>query len=196
MSAPIHQQRRAKNAQSDDRIRAFLRVARLGHIATVLDGQPFINPTTFWYDPAAHALYFHSNVVGRMRTNANQAPVACFSASEMGRFLPANTALEFSVQYESVIAYGTLAVLTDPAAQRLALQGLIDKYFPNLTAGQEYRPITEVELKHTSVYALHITAWSGKRNWAAQADHDPAWPALSHTVLATVHGPTLPPDLL
>lgn len=90
MSAPIHQQRRAKNTQSDDRIRAFLQVARLGHIATVWDGQPFINPTTFWYDPATHAIYFHSNLVGRMRTNANPAPTACFAfrPAKWGAFCP------------------------------------------------------------------------------------------------------------
>jgi hypothetical protein len=41
------------------------------------------------------------------------------------------------------------------------LYGLIGKYYPTLTAGKEYRPITDQELKHTSVFAIAIESWSG-----------------------------------
>jgi hypothetical protein len=30
-----------------------------------------------------------------------------------------------------------------------------------MTAGKEYRPITDEELKRTSVYAIAIESWSG-----------------------------------
>jgi nitroimidazol reductase NimA-like FMN-containing flavoprotein (pyridoxamine 5'-phosphate oxidase superfamily) len=87
-------------------------------------------------------------------------------------------ALEFSVQYESVVAFGSVRVLTDAAEQRHALSGLIAKYFPAMRAGHEYRPITDQELKRTSVYALSIESWSGKRNWAEKADQSDEWPSL------------------
>ena len=35
-----------------------------------------------------------------------------------------------------------------------ALYGLIGEYYPALTAGKEYRPITDQELKRTSAYAI------------------------------------------
>jgi uncharacterized protein len=101
-----------------------------------------------------------------------------YPASDSGRFLPSNVALEFSVQYESVVAYGTLRVLEDPAEQRAALTGLIAKYFPTMRPGHEYRPITDQEVKRTSVYALRIESWSGKRNWPDQADQSDAWAPL------------------
>ncbi len=175
---PANQQRRPQHVQSDEWTRDFLIRAQIGHIATRWGEQPFINPTTFWYDPERHEIYFHSNIVGRVRANADRHERICFEASEFGKFLPSNVALEFSIQYESVIAYGTVQLLEDLDEKRRALYGLIGKYFSAMTAGKEYRPITDQELKRTSVYAIKIESWSGKRNWDERADQSNEWPAL------------------
>jgi nitroimidazol reductase NimA-like FMN-containing flavoprotein (pyridoxamine 5'-phosphate oxidase superfamily) len=45
-----------------------------------------------------------------------------------------------------------------------------------MTSGEDYRPITDEELKRTSVYAIAIESWSGKRNWPQQADQSNEWP--------------------
>lgn len=175
---PANRQRRPKNARDDEWIRAVLARAQIGHIATRWDEQPFINPSTFWYNPALHEIVFHSNVVGRVRANSERHDRVCFEASEFGTLLPSNVALEFSIQYNSVIAFGALHVIDDPAHQRAALYGLIGKYFPHMTAGQEYRPITDKELARTSVYRIAIERWSGKQNWKDRAEQSDEWPAL------------------
>ncbi len=188
---PANRQRRPQHAREDDWARAFLRRAPIARIATVWGDQPFINPTTFWYDEARHQLIFHSNVTGRIRANSEHHSRVCFEASEFGQWLPSNVALEFSVQYASVIVYGTLQVVEDFDEKRRLLSGLIAKYFPDLTPGREYRPITEGELRQTSVYAIAIETWSGKENWAEQADQSDEWPALTAEVLQKPRpGPT------
>ncbi len=101
---PPNAQRRAELAQSDEWVRDFLRRAPVGHIATVWGEQPFITPPNFWHDPARNEIYFHSNIVGRVRANAEKFKRVCFEASAFGQLLPSNIALEFSIQYESVIA--------------------------------------------------------------------------------------------
>jgi nitroimidazol reductase NimA-like FMN-containing flavoprotein (pyridoxamine 5'-phosphate oxidase superfamily) len=105
---PASEQRRPENVRDDGWTRAFLARARIGHVATRWDDQPFITPTTFWYDPERREIYFHSNAVGRVRANSERHARVCFEASEFGRFLPSNVALEFSVQYESVLANGVI----------------------------------------------------------------------------------------
>jgi len=175
---PANQQRRPQNAQSDEWVREFLRRAHLGHLATRWDDQPFITPTAFWYDSNRHEIYFHSNIVGRVRANAERHDRVCFEASDFGKLLPSNIALEFSVQYESVVAFGLIRVLEELDEKRRALSGLIDKYFPAMTVGIEYRPITDAELRRTSVYALKIESWSGKRNWPDRAEQSDEWPPL------------------
>ena len=176
--SPTAFQRLPEYKRDDEWIRAFLREARVGHIASSRDGQPFLNPSTFWFDEGNHQIIFHSNVAGRVRSNIETNPRVCFEASELGKMLPSNVALEFSLQFRSVIAFGTARLITDPAEARRVLYGLIQKYFPLMTAGQEFREITDRELRSTSVYAIQIEEWSGKENWKERADQSNQWPAL------------------
>jgi nitroimidazol reductase NimA-like FMN-containing flavoprotein (pyridoxamine 5'-phosphate oxidase superfamily) len=177
-STPPNEQRLPEYAQDDDWIREFLRQSNVGHIATRWDEQPFITPSTFWYDPERHEIYFHSNITGRVRANAERHPEVCFETSKTGQLLTSNIALEFSIQYESVIAFGRIRILEDEKDKRHGLYGLMEKYFPALEPGNHYRPITDKELSHTSVYAIAIDSWSGKRNWSEQADQSTDWPQL------------------
>ena len=176
--SPTAFQRRPHLTQDDVWIRAFLKEAKVGHIATAVDGQPFLNPTTFWYDEENHQIVFHSNVAGRVRSNIETNPKVSMEASELGKLLPSNVALEFSLQFRSVIVFGTAKVVTNPDEARRLLYGLISKYFPKMTAGKEYREITDKELRATSIYVIEIEAWSGKENWAERADQSDEWMAL------------------
>jgi nitroimidazol reductase NimA-like FMN-containing flavoprotein (pyridoxamine 5'-phosphate oxidase superfamily) len=176
--SPTAFQRLPEYQRDDEWIRSFLREARMGHIASVRDGQPFLNPSTFWFDEANHQIIFHSNVAGRIRSNIENNSRVCFEASELGKMLPANVALEFSLQFRSVIVFGNARLTADAEEARRVMYGLIHKYFPEMTAGQEFREITEQELRRTSVYAIQIEAWSGKENWKDRADQSEEWPAL------------------
>lgn len=175
---PTAFQRRPHLTKDDAWIREFLKTAKVGHIATSVDGQPFINPTTFWFDEENHQIAFHSNISGRIRSNIEYNPKVTLEASELGKMLPSNVALEFSLQFRSVVVFGTARVVTEPAEARRLLYGLIGKYFPTLQAGEEYREITEKELRATSVYAIKIGEWSGKENWADVADQSDEWKPL------------------
>ena len=90
----------------------------------------------------------------------------------MGRLLPADTALEFSVEYASVVIFGKARIAKDPQG---GLELLMEKYFPHLTAGQDYRPITKGELLRTSVFELVIEEWSAKKK-TAEPDYPGALP--------------------
>ena len=176
--SPTAFQRLPEYKRDDDWIRAFLRTAQIGHIASSLNGQPFLNPSTFWFDEENHQIIFHSNVAGRVRSNIESNPKVCFEASELGKLLPSNVALEFSLQFRSVVVFGTARLITDPVEARRVLYGLIQKYFPEMQAGKEYREITDKELRATSVYVIEIESWSGKENWKERADQSDEWPAL------------------
>jgi len=176
--SPISHQRLPEYKREDGWIRTFLHEATVGHIATSWDGQPFITPNIFWFDEKKHQIVFHSNITGRVRANIEHNSKVCLEASEMGKLLPSNVALEFSLQYRSVMVFGTARILTDPEEMRYALYNLIKKYFPTMTAGKEYREITDKELRSTSVYAIQIESWSGKENWKDHADQSKEWPPL------------------
>ncbi len=171
-------QRLPEYGRDDAWIRAFLHRAKVGHVASAREGQSFLNPTTYWFDEANHQIIFHSNLVGRIRSNIETNPRVCFEASELGKMLPSNVALEFSLQFRSVIVFGRARLLSDPEEARRGLYGLIQKYFPAMTAGKEFREITDKEVKRTSVYAIQIEEWTGKENWKDRADQSEEWAPL------------------
>lgn len=161
---PFSHVRRQDRAVEDDAwITAFLQRTPVGILATASGGQPFINSNLFAYDAAAHVIYMHTARVGRTRANIEADGRVCFHVYKMGRLLPADTALEFSVEYGGVTVFGRGRVVEDPAEARHGLQLLLDKYFSHLHSGEHYRPITDEELARTAVYRIEIDAWSGKR---------------------------------
>jgi len=160
--------RRRDRGKNDAWVRSFLETAPYGHLATVgEDGQPFLNSNLFVYDPQRHCIYLHTHRSGRTRDNVDVGRKVAFSVSAMGRLLPAPEALEFSVEYCGVVAFGTGRVVEDPAEARDALQALLDRYAPHLLAGRDYRPTTDEELARTAVYRVDIEAWSGKQKEVA-----------------------------
>ncbi len=175
---PTAFQRLPEYQRDDDWICAFLREARIAHIASSRDAQPFLTPSTFWFDEEHHQVIFHSNIAGRIRSNIETNPKVCIEVSELGKMLPSNVALEFSLQYRSVVVFGTARLIGDPQEARRVLYSLIHKYFPLMTPGREFREITDKELRSTSIYAVQIEEWSGKENWKDRADQSKEWPPL------------------
>ncbi len=161
---PFTDTRRSDRAVNDEKwIGELLHRAPVGYLATVNDGQPFINSNIFVYDEAAHVIYTHTARVGRTQANVDTANKVCFTVTEMGRLLPADEALEFSVEYNGVVIFGTAEIVQDHDEATHGLQILLDKYAPHLKPGRDYSPINVGELKRTAVYRINIDQWSGKK---------------------------------
>ena len=157
--------RRPDRSADEDWIRDFLHESAVGVLATVLDDQPFVNSNIFVYDEDRNAIYFHTARTGRTRDNVETASKVAFTVYETGRLLPADEALEFSIEYGGVVVFGAAYVVEDPEEAEFALQLMLDKYAPHLTPGRDYQPITADEMKRTTVFRLDIESWSGKRKF-------------------------------
>jgi len=159
--------RRRDRAKEDGWIRSFLRAATWGYLATVgEDGQPYLNSNLFAFDEERHCLWLHTNRTGRTRANVDAHDKVVFSAAAMGRLLPANEALEFSVEYAGVVVFGTGHVIEDREEAAHGLRALLEKYAPHLRYGVDYHGVTPNELKRTAVYRVDIESWSGKQKEA------------------------------
>jgi nitroimidazol reductase NimA-like FMN-containing flavoprotein (pyridoxamine 5'-phosphate oxidase superfamily) len=81
-----------------------------------------------------------------------------------------------------VVNFGEAEIIQESDAAREALYGLLAKYFPKMNPGADYRPITDAELRQTSVYSVRISSWSGKVNDNDISDQVDDWPALSEEI--------------
>lgn len=161
--APTRMRRDDRAVTDDAWIIDFLQREAVGTLATAHDNQPYVNTNLFVYDPADHSIIFHTARVGRTRSVIEQNPQAVFTVMQMGRLLPADEALEFSVEYVGVSAFGTIEIIDDEDEALAALQLVMDKYAPHLQAGDDYRPPVPEELPRTSVFRLNISDWVGKK---------------------------------
>jgi len=164
---PINEVRRTNRAVNDEAwIKAFLHRAPFGVLGTEWQGQPFVKPTLYVYNEADRALYFHGALEGRTRTNLEANPKASFCLSELGRLLPGKTATEFGIEYDSVVVFGKVVIVSDEAQAARALQLLLDKYFPAYKPGQDYQPALPEDVSQVTVYRFEIESWSGKQRQA------------------------------
>jgi nitroimidazol reductase NimA-like FMN-containing flavoprotein (pyridoxamine 5'-phosphate oxidase superfamily) len=170
LKQPLNQMRRSDRAQDDDWIRALLKRGGFGVMATSYEDQPFTNTRQYVYDESGNAVYMHGARTGRTPAVIAANNRVCFSVSEMGRLIPADEAVEVSVEYASVMLFGKVSVIDDPEEATHALQMLMDKYFPHLKPIEDYRPIEPQDLKITAVLRIDIESWSGKRK---QVEGDP-----------------------
>ncbi|MBT8395609.1 MAG: pyridoxamine 5'-phosphate oxidase family protein [Gemmatimonadetes bacterium] len=173
--------RRRDRSKDEDWIRALLHRGEAGVFSSVLDGLPFSLPRIYAFDEAKNAVYVHGafgGLTGRVLeqaagsggVQAGEGPGVPMNLTvfEMGRLLPADEALEFGVEYRSVVASGYANEVHDQTEAEYGLELIMRKYAPHLEAGKDYRPIAPDELLRTSVIRLDIEAWSGKEKTAPE----------------------------
>ena len=156
---------RANKAISDESwIKKFLMKAPVGVLATVFEDQPFLSTKLFVYNEARHAIYLHSADKGRVYLNVGINPKVCFTAYDMGRFLPAERSREFGVEFESVVVFGQIEIVQNQQEVIEVLEELMVKYAPHLKLGVDYARIQEDELHGMALYRLEILGWSAKQD--------------------------------
>lgn len=159
--------RLAGRAETDDEwIEDFLTEQPMCVLGLVDDGSPYLVNQLFVYDSDEQAAFLHGAATGRTRTIVERADPAdaCLTVSRMGRLLPAEMPVDFDVEYESVVAYGEIAVVEGESRKRDALETIMSTFASHLEAGEDYDPIADASIDRTSVYRVDVDGWSGKRN--------------------------------
>lgn len=164
---PHNAVRRRDRAVTDDAwIRSFLHRSPVCTLATVHDGRPHVNTNIFVFDEETHRIYLHTARHGKTRDSVDASPEVCLTVHEMGRLLPAEEAVHFSLEYAGVVVDGRASIVEGEAA-RAGLKLLMAKYAPHLEYGGDYVAVRDKDLKRTSVYCVEIRSWAGKKKEVA-----------------------------
>ena len=136
---------------------AILDAMPLCHVGYVLDGSPVVMPTIQWRE--GDHVYWHASRAGRgIRAAADQE--VCLTVSLLDGFVLARSAMHHSVNYRSAMVFGRPRLVDDPEEKVARLRGLIEALYPG--RWDLLRPMTEMEAKVTSVFALPIEEASAK----------------------------------
>jgi nitroimidazol reductase NimA-like FMN-containing flavoprotein (pyridoxamine 5'-phosphate oxidase superfamily) len=171
--------RRLPARASYDRATAYavLDEALVCHIAfDGPDGHPVNIPTTF--GRVGDTVYVHGSPASRMLRTLGEGTPMSLTVTLVDGLVLAKSAFHHSINYRSVVVFGTAVPVTDLAAKRGALEAFVEHIVPGRTA--DARGPSEKELRATLVLALPLDQVSVKARTGGPVDDEedlalPAW---------------------
>jgi nitroimidazol reductase NimA-like FMN-containing flavoprotein (pyridoxamine 5'-phosphate oxidase superfamily) len=146
------------------------------HVGFVVDGQPYVIPTA--YGRVEDKLYIHGSPASRMLRTLEEGIPVCVTVTLIDGLVLARSAFHHSMNYRSVVIFGTASVVSEPEEKLKALHAFTEHVVPG--RWEEVRQPNRNELAGTLVLSLPIVEVSAKVRTGSpiddEADYElPAW---------------------
>jgi uncharacterized protein len=147
-----------RGSHEAETIHAILDAGFLAHVGFQVEGQPFVIPTLYGRD--GEKIYLHGSSASRMLGELETSIPVCVNVTLVDGLVLARSAFHHSMNYRSVVAFGTARKIVDPAEKNRALFIISE----HVIAGrwEDVRKPTEKELKATAVLEFSIEEASAK----------------------------------
>jgi nitroimidazol reductase NimA-like FMN-containing flavoprotein (pyridoxamine 5'-phosphate oxidase superfamily) len=167
----------ARATYDRDAAYAILDEAIICHVGFAgADGHPVTIPTTF--ARVDDVLHLHGSPASRMLRSLGGGTPMCVTVTLVDGLVLAKSAFHHSVNYRSVVVFGTATPVNDLVTKRRVLDAFVEHIVPGRTA--DARGASEKELKATLVLSLPLEQVSVKTRTGGPIDDDedlglPAW---------------------
>ncbi|HWX15627.1 MAG TPA: pyridoxamine 5'-phosphate oxidase family protein [Chthoniobacterales bacterium] len=146
------------------------------HVGFIANGQPIVIPTA--YGRAEDILYIHGSVASRMLRALADGIQVCVTVTLVDGLVLARSAFHHSMNYRSVVVFGTAYAVKDAIEKTRALRTFSEHVIPGRWA--EVREPSEDELKKTLVLRIPLTEASAKVHSGPPIDEEadytlPVW---------------------
>lgn len=146
------------------------------HVGFVAEGQPYVIPTA--YGRVDDKLYLHGSPASRMLRTLQQGIPVCVTVTLIDGLVLARSAFHHSMNYRSVVVFGTAEVVSEPEAKLEALRAFTEHIVPG--RWQDVRQPNRQELAGTLVLALPLEEASAKVRTGPPVDDEadyslPVW---------------------
>lgn len=157
-----------RGSQDPETIHAILDAAFLAHVGFCVNGQPFVIPTLFGRE--GEKLYLHGSAASRMLRELETGVAACVNVTLVDGLVLARSAFHHSINYRSVVAFGTARKIVEPERKTHALEVIAE----HVVAGRwkDVRAPNEKELKQTAVLEFAIEEASAKTRTGPANDEE------------------------
>ena len=160
----------AKNVRRKDRQEtdpAFLKKMLHNSVSCTIaiqrEGYPLNHVAFFVYHEPTHEVIFHFSKHGFAGEEIITGKKVCVSVHKFGKLYTARRAVDFGCEYQSVILYGTIQILTEESERMEAMNLFFQKYFSTI-AKESYEGFTSQDAKPIYVAKIKIENWFGKEH--------------------------------
>jgi uncharacterized protein len=152
--------RRLKTLGSYERDLAYaiLDAGLVAHVGFATDGQPFVIPMLYVRD--GDTLLLHGAVASRLQRSLGSGAQACVTVTLLDGLVLARSVFNHSMNYRSVVAFGTAEAVSGAPAKRAALERLTERMLPGRWA--DARQPSPRELGATSVLRFALQEFTAK----------------------------------
>src|SRR5262245_28874879 len=128
------------------------------HVGFAIDSQPYVIPTI--YVRIEENLYIHGSPASRMLQALRQGTPVCITVTLLDGLVLARSAFHHSMNYRSVVLFGTAEAVEEPERKYAVLEALSDHVIPG--RWEAVRQPTPDELRRTLVLSIAIEEASAK----------------------------------
>src|SRR3569832_1722513 len=114
----------ARGSHELETINAILDEGFLAPVGFNVDGQPFVIPTL--YGRADDRLFLHGSAASRMLRQLDTGVPACVTVTHVDGLVLARSAFHHSMNFRSVVAFGTARKIEDPERKNHAVRIISD----------------------------------------------------------------------
>jgi len=149
-------------------IHAILDEGFVCHVGFVHEGAPVVIPTN--YGRSGDVIYIHGSAASRMLRTLEQGVPVSIAVTLVDGIVLARSAFHHSINYRSVVIFGTAVAVTDPAEKNEALRLFSEQLVPG--RWDEVRPPAPQELKATNVLKIALDEASAKVRTGGPVDDE------------------------
>jgi len=153
---------------SQETIYGILDAAFICHVGFVVEGQPYVIPTS--YGRAGDTLYLHGSAASRMLRTLAGGVDLCVTVTLLDGIVLARSAFHHSMNYRSVVILGKAAPVEGDAAKTEAMRVIVEQIVPG--RWEHVRKPSAQELKATAVLSLPIDEASAKLRTGPPLDEE------------------------
>ena len=149
----------------------ILRAGRVAHVAFAVDGQPFVLPMTYHYESGV--VYLHGAPASRLQRSLRTGIPVAIEVTLLDGLVASRDAKYHSVNYRSVVVYGTAEPVRDNERKRTIIEAMTARYFPDRKVGHDYAAATIGQLRASDMMAVTVEELSAKaRSGPARGPRD------------------------
>lgn len=137
-------------------------------IAIEKEGFPMMHVAFFVYDEQTREIIFHFSKHGYAGQEITEGKKVCVSVYKYGKLYTSTKAVDFGCEYQSLIIYGKIRIVTNEKERMEAMQVFFDKFFAHIPK-DSYEQMTSAHAKPIYVAKIKIENWFGKQHLTPEA---------------------------
>ncbi len=148
--------RKEKQIHDPAVIESIIRRSLVCRLAMTDGSQPYVVPISFGFRD--RCLYFHSAGDGKKIELLRKNPKICFEFDCDLNLKKSDRPCRWSMKFKSVVGFGTVRFIEDPAQKKEALSVILAHY-----AGERFE-LPEEEMQRVTVFCVKIDQMTGKQS--------------------------------